>query len=182
MLQRLGQVFYLSRYTLEQIFLLWHQTRFTWLQVHEEHNVEPLPHSPEELYDTRGVESAPRAHLLAAEVTQRDLRSEDNNVPKFGWSASGFFKNDSAYLGSPSWQHTENQSSCPERRTRHRMNRSGCGAGCSSPLPPCTQSSWAGVALGCRGMKSSTRNRLRKGRAAASHSSEQQSAKSYFNN
>lgn len=53
---------------------------FTWLQVHEEHDVEPLPHGPEELDNTRGVESAPRAHLLAAEVTQRNLRSEDDDM------------------------------------------------------------------------------------------------------
>lgn len=74
---------------------------FTWLQVHKEHNVEPLPHSPKELDDPRRVESAPRAHLLATEVTQRDLRSEDDNTLKFGWCVSGFLKNDSLVLAYP---------------------------------------------------------------------------------
>lgn len=127
---------------------------FTCLQVHKEHNVEPLPHSPKELDDARRVESAPRAHLLAAEVTHRDLRSEDDNTLKFGWCASGFLKNDSLGLSLPSWQHIRIQSFCPERRTHHRMSRSVCDAECSTPLPPCTENSWAEVASGCKRMKS----------------------------
>lgn len=47
----------------------------TWLQVHEEHDVRSVPHGPEQLHHPGGVQSAPRAHLLPAEVTQRNLTS-----------------------------------------------------------------------------------------------------------
>lgn len=49
---------------------------FTRLQVHEEHDVGTLPHSPEELDHPGRTEHAPRAHLLQAEAPQRNLGSE----------------------------------------------------------------------------------------------------------
>jgi len=57
---------------------------FTWLQLHEEHDVEALPDGPKELHHPGGVESAPRAHLPAAEVTEWDLRGPPCHVLRSG--------------------------------------------------------------------------------------------------
>lgn len=51
---------------------------FTRLQVHEEHDVGTLPHSPEELDHPGRAENAPRAHLLQAEASQRNLGSDSS--------------------------------------------------------------------------------------------------------